>query len=136
MQPLVSKARQNLLGMYRLARALPAFFRERVTPHQAEEEIKNAVRRRGETFLESARTLIYANPFSLYFRLLKIAGCEFSDLRAHVLAYGLEATLERLAREGVYLTSDEFKGKVDIVRGARTLRASRKEFEKIGRAHV
>jgi hypothetical protein len=130
LQESLSKIKNGLVGMYGLARALPVFLRERITVRQAEEEIKNAVRRRGETFLESARTLIYANPSSLYLRLLRIAGCDFSDLRAQVLADGLEATLERLAREGVYLTSDEFKGKIDIVRGANTFRASGKEFER------
>ena len=43
-------------------------------------------------------------------------------------AHGLEATLTRLAREGVYLTANEFKGKVDVVRGAKVFRVSRDDF--------
>jgi len=107
----------HVKGMFSLARALPKFFRERVTVEQAEEEIKRALERREERFLEVARTRIYEHPASPYLKLLKLAGCEFSDLTTQVHRYGLEATLERLAREGVYLTSDEFKGKKEVVRG-------------------
>jgi hypothetical protein len=130
LQQLASKTKQNFLGICRLARALPAFFRARTTVAQAEEEIKTVLERRTETFLELARARIYANPESPYLRLLKLAGCEFSDLRSHVLAHGLEATLERLAREGVYLTADEFKGKKDVVRRGESFRASLADFRR------
>ncbi|HEX9442830.1 MAG TPA: hypothetical protein VGA73_01865, partial [Candidatus Binatia bacterium] len=76
-----------------------------------------------------ARARIYADPASPYLRLLKIAGCEFSDLQAGVLAQGLEATLTRLAGEGVYLTADEFKGKKDVVRAGRAFRVSPGAFQ-------
>jgi hypothetical protein len=128
MQETVSKVKNGLVGMYHLARALPDFFRERITVEQAEEEIKKALERRSETFLELARTLIYGNPASPYLRLLKIAACEFSDLRSQVLQYGLEQTLERLAREGVYLTSEEFRGTSEVVRGRDSFRCARDDF--------
>jgi hypothetical protein len=103
--------------MYHLARALPDFFRDRVTVEEAQDEIKRNLDRREESLLKLARTRIYEDPASPYLKLLKVAGCEFSDLASEVHRYGLERTLERLAREGVYLTPDEFKGKKEVVRG-------------------
>ncbi|MDH3442910.1 MAG: hypothetical protein OEN50_03205, partial [Deltaproteobacteria bacterium] len=111
-----------------LASALPRFFRERITLGQAEEGLKRLLDTRVNRFLEVARTQIYASPNSPYLNLLKHAGCEFSDLENGVKRYGLEATLAKLAGEGVYLTSDEFKGKTDVLRGGMSFRVFPKDF--------
>lgn len=120
----------DIRGMCALARGLREFFRERITVQQAEEEIKRALDNREERFLELIRTQVYERPSSPYLKLLKLAGCEFSDLRAHVHRHGLEGTLEQLAREGVYLTSDEFKGKKEVLRGGESFRVSPRHFER------
>lgn len=122
---LTDRLEQNI----RLARALPEFFRRRITVAEAAEELKRNLALREEGFLELIRVRIYQRPDSPYLKLLKFAGCEWSDLRAYVHGHGLESTLERLAREGVYLTADEFKGKKDIRRGRESFRASLTDFE-------
>jgi len=122
----VKSKRQELAA---LSKALPEFFRARVTVPQAEDEIKRALDRRQENFLELVRSRVYGRPNSPYLKLLKIAGCDFSDLQAQVRRSGLEATLEKLAGEGVYVTSDEFKGKKEIVRSGRSFRVSPEDFE-------
>lgn len=119
----------RLVGNYTLIRTLPAFLRERVTVEQAEEEVKRSLERRETTFLELARRHIFDRPSSPYLKLLGMAGCEFSDLRAHVLRDGIEATLEKLAGEGVYLTSAEFKGKAEVARGKDSLRISPEDLD-------
>ena len=124
-----SDLKAGVKGTFNLARALPQFFRERITVQQAEEEIKRMLASREERFLELARSRIYHNPGSPYLKLLKIAGCEFADLQAHVSTHGLEATLERLAGEGVYLTADEFKGKKKVERGGKSFRVLTSDFE-------
>jgi hypothetical protein len=48
---------------------------------------------------------------------MRMAGCTFEDLRESVGKEGLEATLETLRKEGVYLTHDEVKGKPVTRRG-------------------
>jgi len=111
-----------------LAAALPRFFRHPITVQYAEEEIKRLLDTRVERFLELARTRIYARPDSPYLKLLKHAGCEFSDLHAQVCRHGLEGALVQLAKEGVYLTSDEFKGKKDVARGGQSFRVSPGDF--------
>jgi hypothetical protein len=94
-----------------LVAALPRFLRDPITVQRAEEEIKRLLHNRVDRFLELIRTQVYERPGSVCLRLLKHAGCEFSDLQTHVHRHGLEATLGKLAKEGVFLTSDEFKGK-------------------------
>jgi hypothetical protein len=113
---------------YRLARALPAFLRDPITPAQAEERIRGLLDDRERRFLELARTRIYACPTSPYFKLLRSAGCQLADLDGQVRRHGLEATLGALAREGVYLTAEEFKGKVDVRRGTEIFRVESTDF--------
>ena len=119
----------HLDGMLSLAKGLREFFREQITPEQAKEEIKKALGNREERFLELMLAKIYERPDSPYLKLLRLAGCEFSDLTSHVHSYGLERTLEQLAKEGVYLTSDEFKGKREVVRGGQSFEVSPEDFQ-------
>ena len=119
----------NVKSALVLAKALPKFFRERVTLRQAEDEIKILLETRVERFLKLVRARIYQRPGSPYLRLLKHAGCEFSDLQAQVQRHGLERSLAKLAGEGVYLTSEEFKGKTEVVRGGESFRVSPEDFD-------
>jgi len=112
-----------------LISSLPRFFQEQVTVPGAQEEIRRSLNGRADSFLELMRTQVYGRAASPYRKLLHWAGCDFSDLRASIYRHGLEPTLERLAREGVYITSDEFKGKKEIVRGRYAFRVSPDDFE-------
>lgn len=124
-----SQFKNALAGMVRLGRGLPAFFGDPITPAQAKEAIGAAVARRGERFLELARGLIYENPQSPYLRLLKAAGCEFSDLCVLVRREGLEQALVRLADEGVYFDAEEYRGMKEVVRGPEVFRVVPGDFE-------
>jgi len=95
--------RSDLAGLSMLVRAVPHFIKDRVTLERAEEEIKNGLEIREERFLQLVRTRVFRNPDSPYLRLFRFAGCDFADLRNSVRSCGLEQTLEKLAREGVYL---------------------------------
>jgi len=119
----------NLRKMYRLARPLRQFLKNRVTLKQAEEEVKKALENREQRFLELIQLQVYQNPSSPYLKLLKHAGCEFSDLRDEILRNGLDETLKRLASEGVYLSAEEFRGKKELRRGTLSLRVSPEDFE-------
>lgn len=119
----------DLKGIFALVRALPKFFRGVLEPEQAKELLRRRLERRPHSFVEQVRRLVYDNPTSPYLRLLENAGCELSDLRTEVRLHGVEETLRRLAREGVYLTADEFKGKQPVVRGAASFRVSPRRFE-------
>jgi hypothetical protein len=125
---LKSDLNQRLKQNYRLAKALPGFLSDPVSPATAETGLRRMLLDREARFLELARDRIYASPTNPYFRLLRAAGCEFSDLEASVRRAGLEATLTELARQGVYLTVEEFKGKVEVRRGREAFRVAAEDF--------
>ncbi|HEY1266048.1 MAG TPA: hypothetical protein VGH16_02250, partial [Candidatus Binatia bacterium] len=126
----MSKGYRDLVKQhYRLIRALPAFFRVRVTIEQAEAAVRLALETREKRFLDLAQRHIFERSRSPYLKLFDMAGCELGDLRDAVMRDGVEETLEKLAKEGVYFTADEFKGKTDVVRGSRSFRVSPGDFE-------
>src|SRR5690349_3526897 len=88
---------------YRLAKALPQFLREPIAASVAEARIRSLLADREQRFLQIAKTRIYGSPGGPYLKLLRIAGCAFSDLEDQVRRNGLEETLALLARAGVYL---------------------------------
>jgi hypothetical protein len=103
-----------------------------LTVEAAELQVRQALADREHRFLEIARLEIYGrsdNPFAI---LLRHAGCVHGDLARSVREDGLDATLERLARDGVYLTDAEFKGKQEVVRGGLAFRADPAAFDPLG----
>jgi len=115
-----------------LTAALPGFFRKQITLRDAEAQIARLLDARVGTFLDLVRTEVFESPSSPYRALFAHAGCTLADLEAHVRRNGVEPTLERLAGEGVYLTSDEFSGRTPVVRGSMALQVSPGTFERRG----
>lgn len=109
---------EQLVATGRLLRDLPAFARRPIGPAEATATIKRRLETRTGRFLAIAAWGIYGYSRSPYRRLLRAAGCELGDLRALVTTEGLEGALERLARRGVYLDFDEYKGQRPVVRGS------------------
>jgi len=72
--------------------------------------------RREETFLAVVERAVYANPDNPYRLLLRAAGAELGDVFGLVREHGLEQALERLHDAGVFVTLEEFKGRVPIER--------------------
>src|SRR3972149_447603 len=79
--------------------------------------IRRRLATREERFLRSVARYIYGSPRSPYLPLLAHAGAELGDLQTMVRQRGLDGTLERLRDEGVYFSFEEFKGRIDVVRG-------------------
>lgn len=105
-----------------------AFLRERVSPAQASLEIRRLMDQREDTFLQMIQAHVFKAATSPYHLLFKAAGCDFSDIQAAVRQHGLESALSQLADAGVYLTSEEFKGKTAVVRGGTSYRVSPGDF--------
>ncbi len=118
---------------YRFFFGLRKFLREREALAQARGVALKAVRqrleRRGEAFLAILSRAVYAHPASPYRDLLRCAGIEENDVAASLKKVGLEETLRLLQRSGVYVTIDEYKGKVDTVRGSARFRYSERSFD-------
>jgi hypothetical protein len=72
---------------------------------------------------------VFSNPGSPYLPLFAAAGAELGDVRAMVADRGVEATLEGLRDAGVYVTLDEFKGRVPLERGSVSVPVSEGDFD-------
>jgi hypothetical protein len=79
-------------------------------PLDPEDMLRSAAANRDRNFLGLVQHAVFENPRTPYYHLLRRAGCTFGDLEESVRREGLEASLERLRAEGVYLTHDEVKG--------------------------
>ncbi len=103
----------------RLVAKLPSFLKRPIPADDARKAVQARLDRREEDFLDLVGRLVYARPDSPYLKLLKIAGCELGDVQCLVRKEGLEAALGRLCDQGVYLTSKEFHGRCEVLRGGR-----------------
>jgi hypothetical protein len=106
----LSAATRLLLGARRL-------LRDPVTPSRARRVLEDRFRRREADFLQAIHAVIESDPAGPYARLLASAGCDYGDVARLVRLDGLEGTLRTLAREGVYLTVEELKGRRAVRRG-------------------
>src|SRR5262245_3658202 len=92
----------NLKYMYGIAPALRRFLKDDViTPERAEAEIRKTLENREKNFLALAKTQIYDRPKSPYLKLMRMAQCDYADLEQETRRNGIEATLKKLAGEGV-----------------------------------
>ena len=118
------------LRMYaRFALGLPGFLAERTTIEQARALLAERLAHRDDNFLKVAEHGIYGHAKSPYLGLLRRAGCELGDLRRMVRADGLEPTLSALRSAGVYISFEEWKGRVPIVRGDYEARVDTHAFD-------
>ncbi|MDR7481139.1 MAG: hypothetical protein QN183_05295 [Armatimonadota bacterium] len=93
-----------------------------------EEEMRARVARRAENFLWSVEHLIFAYPDSPYRPLLEVAGYDLPRVRHLVMTLGLDAALDRLWQDGVYVRIQEFKGREPVTRHGRTFRFHERAF--------
>jgi hypothetical protein len=112
---------KELAAAARFACGLPFFLRRQIDVEQARATVRRRLAQRESDFLRLARQAIYGNPGSAYRRLLERAGCKYEDLERVVGSEGLEGALRTLLRQGVYLTSEEIKGRYQVVRGSATI---------------
>ena len=108
---------------------LRRFFQRRIDLEDARRIVHDRMEHREENFLRLVEKSIYGSPASPYRSLLRMAGCEMSDLRARVKQKGLENTLSELRAEGVYVTYEELKGRKPIVRNGLTLQVTARDFD-------
>jgi hypothetical protein len=113
----------------RLARGARGFLEAPLSRAGAIGALRDGVRRRDERFLQMAGRLIYEAPNSPYRALLLHAGWGPTDLDSSVRAVGVDATLERLRDDGVYITFEELKGRKPIVRGDFVLEPTDSDFD-------
>lgn len=103
---------------------------------QPERTVRECLENREANFLAQAQAVL-SEPVHPYSQLFQAAGCAYADLESAVHRDGIEATLARLLREGVYISHDEFRGRTEIVRGGRHIHSSPRDWaNRRGKGHV
>src|SRR5262245_5690309 len=113
----------DLAAGVRLLSGLRSYLRHPIDADEARCTLVARLENRTADFLALARR-IYARKQSPYRRLLEHAGCEYEDVARLARADGVEGALCHLARAGVYVTSEELKGRRSIRRGTTTVETS------------
>jgi len=113
----------------KIGQDLQRFLRYPLTRDQAKAEIARRLQQREHSFLRLVKRAIYGNPRSPYKMLLQHAGIAFPDLSQWIVRDGLEATLGRLYDAGVYVSTEEFKGRRPIFRSGLELRTNPRDFD-------
>jgi len=120
----------DLIKYSRLAFSLRDILKDSpISLEQSKEVIATRFYNRKKNFLSLIEKGVYQNPRSPFFKLLKVADCEFGDIESMVNQDGIEAALSRLLAEGIYISWEEFKGKKDVVRGGSHFRFSERDFD-------
>ena len=105
------------------------YLRRPLLRDQAIQEIKLRIENKEKRFLEACKKLIYDNPQSPYSKLLSSVDCHYSDLEKSIRSIGLQASLETLRDDGVYLTREEFKSQIPICRNGLTIETRESDFD-------
>jgi len=111
-----SLLQEGFLGI-RLVGKLATTLKKTIKPDEARAIIRKRLEQREDDFIELVKKCIYNQPESPYLKLLKHSGCEYGDLESLIHNEGVECALQTLFRQGVYLTSKEFRGESEAVRG-------------------
>jgi hypothetical protein len=108
---------------------LKDFFGNPITLEAAESVVKRRLEERENNLLRLIGVGIFGYSRSPYLPLMKIAGCEFGDIRNAVHAKGIGKTLLELREAGVYIKFEEFKGREPIVREGKTFIVDEHDFD-------
>ncbi|MDH3692784.1 MAG: hypothetical protein OEU36_25440, partial [Gammaproteobacteria bacterium] len=116
-------------GFLRLVSGLKGFLRELISVEAAKAIVEQRMETRDIAFLQMVERAIFANPRSPYLKLFRVAGCELGDVRDLVAQEGMEGALHELLRAGIYVTFEEFKGRMAAVRGSETVAFRDTDFD-------
>ena len=113
----------------RFASGVRGFLRQPLDADSSRRMVTNAARQREQSFLAMLARGVYGNPRSPYRQLLEHAGITNADAANDVQRLGLEGALEAWYDRGVFITIDEFKGRVPITRGSLRIDTRPEDFD-------
>ncbi len=108
----------SLLTGARFLNSVRGYLRRPVSISEARIALADRLARRADRLLDRLKHDVFGQPGGVYSGLFRSAGCTYGDAESSVRKDGVEATLERFFRAGVYLSVDEFKGRKNVVRGS------------------
>ena len=107
---------QEMLSGVRYLRQIPRFLRHPLSVEAARTTLRQRFEHRASDFLFLIRLAFAGHAENPYRRLFELAGCEYGDIERLVDREGVDGALLTLARRGVYLTVEEFKGRRAVTR--------------------
>lgn len=111
-----------------VARGLRWLAKNQVTLEEARRVVADETERRPERFLAQLDALVWAHPDGPIARLAANAGLAAGDVRELVAEHGLEGALEQMRDAGVYVSYEEYHGRIDAVRGSTTFSFTPADF--------
>jgi hypothetical protein len=111
-----------------MARGLRRLVRDPVSLAEAQHVVVDEIARRDERFVAALDRMVWPFPASPSRQLLECAGIERGDVVALVDELGLIGALERLRDAGVYVSYEEYQGRVEARRGSATFSFSPPDF--------
>jgi hypothetical protein len=111
------------------ALGLRSYLRNTASLEEVKTTILKQLANREANFIKILEINVFDYPQSPYLPLFKAAQITYADVEKMVAEQGLETTLEELYDAGVYITFEEFKGRVPIKRGAVEFHAKDSDFD-------
>jgi hypothetical protein len=108
---------------------LRSFLSHTISLEEARAIVEENIAGREANFLRIIERSVFGFRRSPYLPLLKLAGCELGDIGNMVRSRGLESTLVALRAAGVYVSFEEFKGRVPIVRNGKLIPIKSQDFD-------
>ena len=113
----------------RFAAEMPRFLRQRVTPASARADIAQRLQSRESNLIRLLERGVFGRPESPYQFVFREAGCDLGGVVELITREGVDAALGTLHDAGVKVSFDEFKGRVPITRGGRTINPDAEAFD-------
>jgi hypothetical protein len=113
----------------RYVRGLPGYLRRPLGAEECYRRVAAGVAGRERSLAEVLEHGVFGASPSPYRPLFARAGIELGDALELVRDRGVDGALERLHDAGVYVTLDEFKGRLPIVRGGLTVPVRPEDFD-------
>jgi hypothetical protein len=120
---------RNVAMAAQISKYLQRFLRYRIASEEAKAAMARRLRQRERSFLRLMQRTVYSNLRSPYRALLRHAGIALPDLAQHIARDGLERTLAYLYDAGIYVSTEEFKGRRPIRRGGLELAIDPHDFD-------
>lgn len=108
---------------------LRPFLRKRVSSQEAHQRLERQLARREQVFRRVLQRSVFEHNASPYRRLFKWSRVSPATVDKLLDAHGLEGTLERLHDAGVYLTLEEFKGRLPVQRAGLEFEVCAEDFD-------
>jgi hypothetical protein len=111
------------------SRQLRKFLHNTSSYDEIRDKISQQIVNREDNFLNTLQSNVFNYPKSPYLPLFNQANITYKDVERLIGQRGLENTLEELYDAGIYVTFEEFKGRIPIKRGNLELNLKASDFD-------